>query len=1061
MTSWKRAYLALACVACVAGCGSESVEGSSLSLEDNEQDFAVDAKGTYLRTVWDRPAGPTVIALVDIGAEPGETLRLRRKGSFKRNHKSSGDGLAGVFSSTDELAKNPSLWGSPNRVTHAIEAGEDVVTAKTFFWRRTTDIPEDFEITDSVEVVVPTGARYLFVTPLDDYFLDNKSQDLAVGLTVICPGGVCDACEGVICNDENVCTRDACNPLTGGCESEPIGDGSECDFDGMPGRCMGGTCADAMLCKDVVCDDGSPCTEDGCNPLNGECETSPVDDGANCDADGLPGLCTDGVCEAADLCAGSSCGDANACTTDTCNPLSGACENAPVDDGTACNFDGLPGLCAGGVCGDAKLCENVPCDDGNPCTDDSCDPLNGTCVNAPVDDGALCDFDGLPGLCSGGVCGNADLCEGVVCDDGNACTDNPCDSLTGECAVTAVSDGTACDFNGLPGLCTAGVCEDAKLCEGKDCNDGNPCTDDSCQTADGSCEHVAVDDGSSCDFGGLPGLCTGGVCDDAKLCEGKDCNDGNPCTEDSCEALSGDCNHSPVTDGSSCNFNGAPGLCNNGLCEDAELCSGVSCDDGNACTEDSCDPADGQCDFSPVTDGSSCDFGGFPGLCTGGVCEDAQLCGDKNCDDGNACTTDSCNPLNGDCVNEPVTDGDSCDFGGFPGLCTGGVCDDAKLCDNVSCDDGNACTDDSCDPMNGQCDSSPVGDGASCDFGGLPGLCNGGTCEDALLCEGTDCDDGNACTEDACDPQDGLCDNLAVPSGSTCDFNGFPGLCNAGACEDAELCKGVSCNDGNPCTDDSCDPLDGLCDNLAVSDGSTCDFNGLPGLCNGGTCEDAELCKGVVCDDGNACTVDVCDPQNGSCGNTEAANGTPCAGGSCQAGQCVADAPDPQTVNGTVNCTLPLGLGTANVEVQLEIAPAAAWTNGATVDVAFEASTVIPASLGQLLVDLGTDQLNIESLQADLSVGGGSPATITVTQGTATFDVDANDDGTAEDLPIQIPVPNELVTDLGAASVSFTISHFEASLTGVPLLGSLVVSEQQPPSTIDCSLSSTTASFAK
>jgi murein DD-endopeptidase MepM/ murein hydrolase activator NlpD len=50
------------------------------------------------------------------------------------------------------------------------------------------------------------------------------------------------------------------------------------------------------------------------------------------------------------------------------------------------------------------------------------------------------------------------LCEGVVCDDGNECTNGMCDPATGTCDYTPVTDGTACDFGGLPGLCKAGKC---------------------------------------------------------------------------------------------------------------------------------------------------------------------------------------------------------------------------------------------------------------------------------------------------------------------------------------------------------------------------------------------------------------------------------------------------------------------------------------------------------------------------------------------------------------------------------------------------------------------------
>ena len=45
-------------------------------------------------------------------------------------------------------------------------------------------------------------------------------------------------------------------------------------------------------------------------------------------------------------------------------------------------------------------CEGVECDDGNECTEDVCDPANGTCGNTPADDGAICEA----GACQSGDC---------------------------------------------------------------------------------------------------------------------------------------------------------------------------------------------------------------------------------------------------------------------------------------------------------------------------------------------------------------------------------------------------------------------------------------------------------------------------------------------------------------------------------------------------------------------------------------------------------------------------------------------------------------------------------
>jgi hypothetical protein len=118
-------------------------------------------------------------------------------------------------------------------------------------------------------------------------------------------------------------------------------------------------------------------------------------------------------------------------------------------------------VCALGVmplvgCSDTQPeCESAEgCNDGNECTDDACSYASGTCSNTPVDDGTNCDFDGTAGLCISGVCEDATLCEGVECeDDGNECTEDVCNPANGTCYVSA-EDGTTCSG----GACMDGVC---------------------------------------------------------------------------------------------------------------------------------------------------------------------------------------------------------------------------------------------------------------------------------------------------------------------------------------------------------------------------------------------------------------------------------------------------------------------------------------------------------------------------------------------------------------------------------------------------------------------------
>jgi hypothetical protein len=83
------------------------------------------------------------------------------------------------------------------------------------------------------------------------------------------------------------------------------------------------------------------------------------------------------------------------------------------------------------------------------------------------------------------------------------------------------------------------------------------------------------------------------------------------------------------------------------------------CDDGDECTADVCDPVLEMCVHPPVVDGAVRDFGGLPGLCAAGICEE-DPCADVDCDDGNECTVDVCDRADGTCTyNDTCTDYDS------------------------------------------------------------------------------------------------------------------------------------------------------------------------------------------------------------------------------------------------------------------------------------------------------------------------------------------------------------------------------------------------------------------
>jgi PKD repeat protein len=210
---------------------------------------------------------------------------------------------------------------------------------------------------------------------------------------------------------------------------------------------------------------------------------------------------------------------------------------------------------------------------------------------------------------------------------------------------------------------------------------------------------------------------------------------------------------------------------------------------------------------SPPT-GNSCDD---RNLCTvndqliQGVCRGTPL----KCDDGNAETTDTCDPASG-CVFTPIRA--SCDD---QNRCTvndrwvNGICQG----DPFVCDDGNPETQDSCDPQSG-CIFTPIlttpAEYAPCDDD------NACTVNDRIVqgvCIGSPltCDDGNPETQDSCDPRSGCIFTLITPTGGEylpCD--------DENACTENDriirgVCRGtpVVCDDGNPRTQDTCDPASG------------------------------------------------------------------------------------------------------------------------------------------------------------------------------------------------------------------------------------------------------------
>jgi hypothetical protein len=326
-----------------------------------------------------------------------------------------------------------------------------------------------------------------------------------------------------------------------------------------------------------------------------------------------------------------NCNDGNPCTDDSCDQVAGCVQTpntAPCNDNDVCTFGDA---CAGGECVGGP---GLKCDDGNGCTEDACDPVTG-CTHQPTSD--LCD-DGnactVGDKCAQGACvglGN------LECEDGDPCTDNACDPGVG-CMTTlnkaSCDDGDMCTIGDH---CHLGAC----IHSGEfACNDGNVCTTDSCDSGVG-CVHspnsLPCDDKNACTSGDH---CQSGTCVGPS---GDSCDDKNVCTQDWCDPTTG-CQHSPVNvvcdDGDPCTISDhcQEGSCKGGGsldCSDGNLCTKdlclapggctyqpadfLPCGDANTCTADACDPAKG-CVFTPVADYTPCGGGN---VCLLGQCKPA------------------------------------------------------------------------------------------------------------------------------------------------------------------------------------------------------------------------------------------------------------------------------------------------------------------------------------------------------------------------------------------------------------------------------------------------------
>jgi Dictyostelium (slime mold) repeat len=518
-------------------------------------------------------------------------------------------------------------------------------------------------------------------------------------------------------------------------------------------------------------------------------------------------------------------------------------------------------------CTTPKTCP-ASCDDGSPCTVDACSKSTAyQCTHVNVSNGASC--------ADGNVCNGAETCQapesgsasictpgsGLSCEDQNACTADSCDPVAG-CRYAPQRSGFTCTPEAA--CATAGACDGAGTCQpgrGKNCDDGNPCTADSCDAQSG-CKHevtvgVSCSDGKACngeETCSASGACAPGV---PLLC-----NDGNECTADSCNDVSGCVYDLSSNQGKTCTASGCGGsTCNGGVCSPA---SGVVCDDNNPCTVDRC--TGNSCSNTPAPRGASCADGDF---CNGAeTCDGAGVCaaGTAPCASVNdACKSVRCDAATSQCVTTFQPEGTACD--------DGNACTQTSACHQGSCSlfTAKTCTtgwgpgdQSACDPVNGcvlKPTCEPFLDGNKCNV--LDPSSPAGTCRyQAKKCA------ADGCYQTACNPATGQCQRATSEVPSLYSGGGLernlncddplascatpPGGCGASSCMDITCnflipipnCNFQSlwnCGAVSPSTCQTATVTSGVTNSLACQEGPGCQYTmtdcaaskplGEPGLC--------------------------------------------------------------------------------------------------------------------------------------------------------------------------------------------------------------------------------------
>lgn len=535
-------------------------------------------------------------------------------------------------------------------------------------------------------------------------------------------------------------------------------------------------------------------------------------------------------------CAGVSCGNGTLEAGEECDPPNGttcdsSCQRIPVcgdgfidvpeacDDGNTTPGDGCSAACQieSGPPNDA--CANrIAIGDGTSnfdntgATTDGPDETGGNCGKfgyTQVDSDiwycytATCNGTATASLCGSGFDTKLAVYDGCTCPtsaSAMACNDDSCTLQSQADFSVAAGSSYLIRVGGYQGATGAGTlavsCAPVGCQSATDCNDSNPCTDDSCNA--GTC--VNANNSLSCD--------DGNACTTTDVCSGGACVGGPPPT---CSPGAGnctDCNNNMVRDDceglADCDGNGYPDVCeyadcnNNGQADVCDIFNGVEVD----------------CDGGPIGSKAAGQTR-FNSLCV--FCHGAGGVGGVGPNIQNHTRVDIWDML------LPPTDHPG---GAHPEYSQQDFADLEAYLAQAGSRGRPDRVPDSCQTL-ADCDDNSASDGCEleagsqvdADYNGIPDGCTcqgDGDCDDGVYCNGLETCVAGACQPgtDACPTT--LCDEaldqcVECLTSADCDdgvfCNGAEG-CSAGACVGgADPCPGSTCVEAaGRCVPNSCDP---------------------------------------------------------------------------------------------------------------------------------------------------------------------------------------------------------------------------------------------------------------